>query len=176
MKYLDEFLAMFGDLTISKISMFILACVFLYSIYNVIKNYFISKHEAQKQKDEELKEALEAARKYPEYRKQSIKIQKALEEQIKELRSMLQDDHERLVRVEEQERRRECNRLRDTLLQNYRYYTNKETNQSQSWTRMEAEAFWDLFKDYEDLGGDGYMHTEVQPAMERLLVIEVGMH
>ena len=176
MKYLDEFLAMFGDLTISKIFMFILACVFLYSIYNVIKNYFISKHEAQKQKDEELIEALEAARKYPEYRKQSIKIQKALEEQIKELRSMLQDDHERLVRVEEQERRRECNRLRDTLLQNYRYYTNRETNQSQSWTRMEAEAFWDLFKDYEDLGGDGYMHTEVQPAMERLLIIEVGVH
>ena len=176
MQYLDDFLAMFGDFTISEIVTFVLACVFLYSIYNVIKKYFISKHEAQKQKDEDLKEALEAARKYPEYRQQSIKIQKALEEQIKELRSMWQDDHERLVKVEEQERRRECNRLRDTLLQHYRYYTNKDTNPSQSWTRMEAEAFWDLFGDYEELGGDGYMHTEVQPAMNKLLVVEVGTH
>lgn len=39
---------------------------------------------------------------------------------------------------------------------------------------MEAEAFWELFRDYEDLGGDGYMHTEVQPAMERLVVTEFG--
>lgn len=39
---------------------------------------------------------------------------------------------------------------------------------------MEAEAFWELFRDYEDAGGDGYVHTEVQPAMERLTVLEVG--
>lgn len=176
MNYLDEFLTIFGDVTVANIVTFVLACVFLYSIYNVVKKYFISKHEAQEQKDAELKEALEAARKYPEYRKQSIKIQESLEEQIKELKIAWQDDHERLVKVEEQERRRECNRLRDTLLQHYRYYTNKETNPSQSWTKMEAEAFWDLFSDYEDLGGDGYMHTEVQPAMNRLAVVEVGMH
>lgn len=174
MKYLDEFLLVFGDLTVSKIVTFVLACVFLYSIYNVVKNYFISKHEAQKQKDEELKEALVAVRKYPEYRKQSIKVQEALEAKIQELREMWQDDHERLVKVEEQERHRERNRIKDMLLQNYRYYTNMETNPSQSWSRMEAEAFWDLFKDYEDLGGNGYMHTEVQPDMERLTIVEVG--
>ena len=175
MKYLDEFLAIFGDLTVSGIVTFILACAFLYSIYDTVKKYFIGKHEAQKQKDEELKEALEAARKYPQYRQQSIKIQEALEEQIKELKSMLQEDHERLVKIEEQERRRECNRLKNTLLDKYRHYTHKETNPTQSWTKMEAEAFWDLFKDYEDLGGNGYIHTEVQPAMERLLIVEVGV-
>lgn len=174
MKYLDEFLIVFGDFTVSKIVTFVLACVFLYSIYNVVKNYFISKYEAQQKKDEELKEALDAVRKYPEYRQHSMKIQELLEGEIQELRDMLQENQNRLARVEEQERRRECNRLRDMLLQNYRYYTNMETNPSQSWTRMEAEAFWELFKDYEDLGGDGYMHTDVQPDMERLTIIEVG--
>jgi predicted Holliday junction resolvase-like endonuclease len=93
MKYLDEFLSVFGDFTVSQITAFILACIFLYSIYNVVKKYFISKHEAQQRKDEELKEALEAARKYPEYRKQSIKVQEALETKIQELREMLQSDH-----------------------------------------------------------------------------------
>ena len=38
---------------------------------------------------------------------------------------------------------------------------------------MEAEAFWELFKDYEDVDGDGYVHSEVQPAMNLLEVIEM---
>ena len=36
---------------------------------------------------------------------------------------------------------------------------------------MEAEAFWKIFKDYEELKGNGYVHTEVQPAMNELEVI-----
>lgn len=38
---------------------------------------------------------------------------------------------------------------------------------------MEAEAFWELFSDYEEAGGNGYMHTVVQPAMNRLTVIDL---
>ena len=38
---------------------------------------------------------------------------------------------------------------------------------------MEAEAFWELFKEYEDAGGDGYIHTVVQPAMNLLKVIDI---
>ncbi len=39
---------------------------------------------------------------------------------------------------------------------------------------MEAEAFWELFRDYEEAGGNGYMHTVVQPEMERPDVSDVG--
>ena len=198
MKGLDEFLELFGGFTIAQLVTVILAFVFMYCIYQLVKKYFDDKSKAQnereqaeKKRDADLKEALDAVRKYPEYRKQSIqiqqlleneiqetrqqslKIQALLEQEIQELRVMIQDDKDRLVNIEEQERRRECNKLRDMLLQNYRYYTNKERNPSQSWTQMEAEAFWELFRDYEDLGGDGYMHTEVQPAMERLIVIDL---
>lgn len=35
---------------------------------------------------------------------------------------------------------------------------------------MEAEAFWELFKEYEDRGGNGYVHSVVQPAMNELTV------
>ena len=38
---------------------------------------------------------------------------------------------------------------------------------------MEAEAFWELFKEHEDAGGDGYIHTVVQPAMNLLKVIDI---
>ena len=37
-----------------------------------------------------------------------------------------------------------------------------------AWSEMEADAFWKIFKDYEDLEGDGYVHSEVQPAMNGL--------
>ena len=86
---------------------------------------------------------------------------------------MQKETADRLLRMEEQNKKRERNKLRDTLLQHYRYYANPDKNPSMSWTHMEADAFWALFKDYEEAGGDGYMHTVVQPEMERLNVIEV---
>lgn len=75
--------------------------------------------------------------------------------------------------MEDDQRRRERNKLRARLLESYRFYTNPEKNASQSWTRMEAEAFWELFHDYEEAGGNGYIHSEVQPAMERLTIEEM---
>lgn len=169
---IQEFLNTFGDITVLNVVQIIMAIVFLNFIYKKVKKYLIDKHEADKLRDEQLKEALEAVRKYPEYRQQSIKIQNLLEGEIQELRDMQKDQTSRLAKMEEENKRRERNKLRDRLLQNFRYYTNKETNPSQSWSRMEAEAFWELFKDYEQAGGDGYIHTEVQPAMERLTIIE----
>ena len=171
---LNEFLKLFGDITVLHLVEVIFAIVFCIFVYKKIKDYLIKKHEAEQLKDTQIRECLESVRKYPEYRQQSIKIQELLEGEIQELRKMQEDTTARLMRMEEQDHRRECNKLRDMLLQNYRYYTNKDRNPSQSWTKMEAEAFWELFGDYEDLGGDGYMHTEVQPAMERLIVVEVG--
>ena len=76
--------------------------------------------------------------------------------------------------MEETETRRERNKMRDTLLQSHRYYTNPNTNPSGSWTRVESETFWELYSEYEAAGGNGYMHTDVVPAMKLLKVIDIG--
>lgn len=190
MKEVDAFLEVFGGFTVGQVALFFIACVFLYAVYKAIRDHLIKTHDAQQEKDAQLAEALSAVRKYPEYRKQSIeekhlleqqiqdsnkhneKIQQLLEDEIQEIRAGLQANTERLIKLEEQNKKRECNKLRDMLLQNYRYYTNESQNPSKSWTRMEADAFWDLFQDYEDMGGNGYMHSVVRPEMERLSVIE----
>lgn len=65
------------------------------------------------------------------------------------------------------------NELRDRLLHAYRYYNSPTTNPTLSWNEMEEQAFWKLFHDYEKRGGDGYMHTVVQPAMSNLRVIKL---
>lgn len=175
LKGMSEFLNLFGDVTVLHIVELLCALVFLYGVYKKASEFLIQQHEAQKLKDAQLKEALDGVHKYPEYRQQSLEIQRRINDEISTLKNSQEEIMQRLIAMEEQNKKRERNKLRDRLLQNYRYYTNKETNPSQSWTRMEAEAFWEMFKDYEEAGGNGYMHSDVRPEMERLIVVEVGM-
>lgn len=181
MKYLDGFLAVFGDITLAEFAGFAVAFLFLYKIYKEIKKFNDDKvkerqeklavEQAQKKK---IDEAWEVTRNYPAYHQESIDIRDGLKKEIKEMRDDFAIILKRLDDMEKQNKKRECSKLRDMLLQNYRYYTNECQNPSHSWTRMESEAFWELFNEYEEAGGNGYMHTVVQPEMERLLVIEVG--
>lgn len=168
----QSFIDTFGNITVLDVAIFIAAIVFLILCYRKVKDYLIAKHDADKLRDEQLQEALTAVRKYPEYRKQSIQIQHELEDENCAVRKDIQALTKRIEKMEEDTKRRERNKIRDRLLQNYRYYTNTETNPTQSWSRMEADAFWELFKEYEENGGDGYMHSEVQPAMNKLTIIE----
>ena len=169
----NEFIDLFGEFTIAQFIGIILCFSFMFAIYKKTKEYLISRYEANRKKDEQLEEALAAIRKYPEYRQQSIQIQQKLEGVIKTLQQKQEETNEQLNQMQEENKRRERNKLRDRLLQSHRYYTNPQFNPRKSWTSMEAEAFWELFHDYEDAGGNGYMHTVVQPEMEQLLVVEI---
>ena len=182
----EQFIQLFGNITLAKIIVFILAAFFCWKIYQQIKKFFDNKkeilirnHEAEKEKDEKLNKALEEVAKYPQYREQSRKIQREFRQEIDELKvsqktlvEKQQNIQDTLKDMQEKQDRREKNKLRDKLLQSYRHYTSMEINPNQTWTEMESEAFWELFRDYEDAGGDGYMHTIVQPAMNLLKIIK----
>lgn len=177
---LSQFLELFGDVTIAHVVVVIFAGVFLLIVGKKICTVVIERHEAAKAKDAKLDKALAGVEQYPAYRQKSIEVQEHLESEIKELRASQQSLGQaqaeiisRLTQMEDRINRRDRNKLRDLLLQNYRYYTNPDKNPSGSWTRMEADAFWALFHDYEDAGGDGFMHTDVQPAMEKLIVVDM---
>jgi len=157
-----EFLNLFGDITILQVIEVAFAGVFLFLIYKKIKEYLIKKHDREKLRDEQLQEALTAVRKLPE-----------LTQSFADLKTSQENTVKRLDKMEETSKRRERNKLREKLIQSFKFYTNLDTNPSQSWTRMESEAFWELFRDYEDADGNGYIHTEVQPAMMGLKVIDV---
>lgn len=180
MKYYDEFIKIFGDITVLNVVEVVIAGLFLYMLYKKAKDYLINIHEINKARDEQLEEALKAVRKYPEYRKQSVDIQNELKTEIQGLRdsqeqlaSHMEQLSLRMSISEQDAKTRTRNRLEDKLLEHYRHYTNEKTNPSLSWTRMESDAFWRLFKDYEAVGGDGYMHSTVQPAMNKLTVIDI---
>lgn len=168
------FLEVFGEVTIAQIVQIALAIGFLLYCGKKFRDYLVKRYEAEQQKDKAIKEALAAVKKYPEYRQQSLDIQEKLENEIKGIRKSQEENSRRIDEMEKNTERRERNKCRDRLLQSFRFYISEEKNPLQAWTRMESEAFWELFKDYEDMKGDGYMHTEVQPAMNLLEIVELS--
>ena len=69
--------------------------------------------------------------------------------------------------------RREKNALREKLLDEYRLMSSDKLNPSKCWSEMEHHAFFELVRDYEDLGGNDYVHSTVLPDMNRLEVIKM---
>lgn len=170
---MDAFLELFGHYKIADIVILFTALAFVYGIYVKARNVFVQHYEQQKEKDDMLKTALDEISRYPTYRQQSIKIQKQLTDAIDKI-SIKQDEFsKRLEEIELGNKKRELNKTRDRLLQSYRYYTSTDKNPLQAWTIMESDAFWEMFGDYEELGGDGYMHTVVEPAMRQLTIIDM---
>ncbi len=170
---LEEFIEVFGGLTVANLVKIVLIGVFLRFVYIKIRDYFKIRIEAENEREEKLGKCLSAISKYPEYRQQSREMQQNLQGQIDDLRVIQREVVTGLKDLRATMEKRERNKLRSKLLQYYRVYANPEKNPSQTWTVMESDAFWELFKDYEELNGDGYMHTEVQPAMNKLTIIEV---
>lgn len=172
---LDYIVESFGNISLTQIIAFGCAIAAIIQLYRIAKKYFVQKYEVEKERREEDKQrdiklnyVLDEVNKYPQYREKSREIQKELRGEIQTLSQAQKEIYDALKELQEDFKVRERNKLRDKLLQSYRYYT-KQTH----WTTMEAEAFWALFKDYEDAGGDGYMHTVVQPAMNLLQIIEI---
>lgn len=187
---LEEFEALFGNVTVASLVELGLVAVFLVKIWRKVKEYLDRRNEdwlaeekakearekADEDRDQKLDKALAAIDKYPEYRAQSLRVQKELEDKISELTKSQDANTKKLHEMEETQNRESRNRLRDILLERYRYYTDPLRNPGQSWTTMEAEAFRELFGDYERAGGDGYMHSVVQPAMNRLRIDDKGVN
>lgn len=171
---MNEFEKLFGSVTVLNVMELLLAATFLFLIYRKVRDYLVKRYEATKEKDKQLQTALDAVQQYPKYRQQSIKIQHELEGKIKGLTDAQAETNKRLEKMEQDRCRSERNKLRERLIQSYRYFTDKERNPTQVWSRMEADAFWAMFGDYEEYGGDGYVHTVIQPAMNLLTVVEMN--
>lgn len=107
------------------------------------------------------------------YREQSLEKQANIEKHFSDIDSKI-DNLIQMVNAQHEETREiKRNELREKLLNMYRFYTSIEQNPKQEWNEMEAEVFWDLFKDYEKLGGNGFMHNTVKPAMKALKVVTI---
>ena len=161
----SEFQKLFGDVSLWQLVDLGLAVSFALALWRKVRKYILERHAAEQERDKQLAQALDSINKYPQYRAQSLKIQQELRGEIAELRSTQQQTAARLQKMDENQRTLKRNELRDRLLEAHRYYTGKGT-----WNIMEADVFWELFRDYETLGGDGFVHGTIEPAMRALPV------
>lgn len=171
---MDSFLEVFGGVTIKDVALVVCALAFLYAIYKKFMAYLSAKLEEEQSKNERISTVLSLSEKYPQWRQQSMDIQKQLNGSINDLRSEQKRIIAKLNDMEKSNREREQNKIRDRLLQSYRYYSSKEKNPQQAWSEMEADAFWQMYKDYKELGGNGHIHTEVVPVMRSMEVIPMS--
>ncbi len=170
-KTLKEFLTVFGEIKVATVVIVIAAFIFLFKIYKAVAAYFREKYRLEMEKEKRMQGILKQVEMYPKWREQSIERQKEFTKAIDKLQQNQAEITKELKDIEERRKKTKRNELRDRLLQTYRYFTNKEKNPLLAWSEMEAEAFWKVFGDYEEAGGDGDMHTTVQPAMRRLEVV-----
>ena len=170
---MESFLKLAGNVTVEWVVIAVAAIIFLVKVYKKVEDFFSKKAIAEKEKDSRIHQVIEQAEQYPKWHQQSIDIQRQFTTAINELRAGQEEQNARLEKMEADGQKREINKLRDRILQSYRYYTSAEKNPQKAWSAMEADAFWRMFGDYEDLGGDGYIHSDVQPAMNSLAVVQM---
>ncbi len=114
----------------------------------------------------------------PGYRAQSLQIQQQLQTADTTILATCQQiqagvaENQRVLnaRLDKLERR-EKNALREKILREYRLMCSDTLNEMRAWSEMEAHAFFALVRDYEELGGNDYVHSVVLPAVNELEVI-----
>lgn len=166
---MDDLMKLVGDyeldgIKIATLILLVSVIVYLYKLYKKTKQLIIDKYTEESEKDKKINET------YAKVEQYQADQQKLLAEvqQLKEIQLSFAD---KLEEIGEENKKHELANSQDRLLQSYRYYANKEHNPMQAWTELEKDAFFKLFGNYEDAGGDGFMHTVVQPEMNKLTVI-----
>lgn len=99
--------------------------------------------------------------------KQSIQHDEMLKLDISSLTETVNRIVKMLNDMQEKDNDTKLKELKGSLIRYYNKY--KDTG---TWSTLEKDAFWDLFDDYEKRGGDGYIHSIVEPVMRELKEIE----
>lgn len=127
-------------------------------------------------------EPLEAAvNALPSYRQQSLEIQQQLRAAdaailaaCQSIKDGVKENQTILIRRLDRLEHRDKNSLRQKILNEYRLFTDLVKNPMAAWSEMEHHSFFELVKDYEDLGGNDYVHSTVLPEINRLAVIQMS--
>lgn len=98
---------------------------------------------------------------------QSIRHDEMMKDDILSLTNTVNGIANTLSLMQEKENETKLKELKGSLIRYYHKY--KDVGE---WSKLEKDAFWDLFDDYEKRGGDGYMHSIVEPVMRELREVD----
>lgn len=98
---------------------------------------------------------------------QSIRHDEMIKSDILSLTDTINGIALTLKNMQNKENETKIKELKGSLIRYYNKYKNIG-----EWSKLEKDAFWDLFDDYEKRGGDGYIHTIVEPVMRELREVD----
>ena len=96
----EEFIKVFGDITVGTVVVFVAALVFIWKLYTIIKNHLVEKYKQEEEKERKVREVIEQAKKYPEWHQQSLDIQKQFSDAISSIESSQRNNLKSLSRLE----------------------------------------------------------------------------
>lgn len=134
--------------------------------------------EEDRLRDQKIATLEAAVASLPGYREQSLQIQQQLQAAdttilatCQQIQAGVTESNRVLNARLDKLERREKNALREKILREYRLMCSDVLNEMHAWSEMEAHAFFALVRDYEELGGNDYVHSVVLPAVNELEVI-----
>lgn len=166
-------------------------CIFLFKSRNTVKKVFEDYRVKENSKEEFVDKVDNTAEKVQnlehkhekdmkkfydkqlEYRQQSLQKQQDIDNHFTKLDSQLKSIDKNIEKGFKIMGDLQKNSIRNKIIEIYNRYGVEETNPSKAWNEMEADNFWTLIEDYESLGGNGYIHNVVIPAMKKLTVISL---
>lgn len=178
---IQEFLKLFGGFTIKGVVELFLALGFLLIVYKKIKKFLDEQYEHQakeKEKDkariQKLEDITVKIETFSTKQDNILTQQKEIKEKIEDIVTKQNAQQKQLDEIRNSIDEKERKKLNDRLLQSYNYYNNPNKNPMKAWTSIESSAFWGLFSEYEKTGGNGFMHSTIQPAMKMLRIIDIN--
>lgn len=94
---------------------------------------------------------------------ESVKQSETIRSELSQLTRTINGIADTLSNMQQKENETKLKELKDSLVRYYNKY--KDTGR---WSKLEKDAFWDLFDDYEKRGGNGFIHSIVEPVMREL--------
>lgn len=174
---MEEFVSLFGKITLADVVKFLVAVGFLVLVFKKVKAYLSERIKIEKEKENRESEIFEKLNGYGNDITELKNCQETMRNEIDTINAMHQQTYAFLTEMKETMDKRDRSKLRDRLLQYFKLYTNKEKNPAQSWSKMESDSFWEMFAEYEenivDRTKESYMYSVVQPAMLQLTIIDI---
>lgn len=151
------------------------------AVFKIVCNFFIwlfsflgleTKSMRQKREEHELLittvQNLNALQvKQEEDVKQSIEHDTRIKEDLRSVSEKMDNIAIALDNMEKKNNVTEMKKLKEKLVGYYNRY--KDIGE---WSSVEKDVFWDLFEDYENRGGDGFIHSIVEPVMRGLKLVD----
>jgi len=105
--------------------------------------------------------------KHKEDTRQSIRHDEIIRQDLQKLTVAVDAISTKLDDMQKKNDETKMKELKDSLINYYNKY-----RLIGEWTKLEKDAFWDLFEEYEKRGGNGYVHSTIEPVMRELREID----